>query len=202
MTLVSSGDLHLTGSSGAPTRSIEYECEGTYNGYSLTTAQNKASAYVGALPTSITDFYELTYSDVVIDFSDSISWWVNTAASKDGRQSTVVTGWVNGDVIDFDLDLDFVLTSGAVACTVYQFFVDSDPDIQWETIDTFTSTTSDSYVVRAWWGFPFWLRIEMDVVKAGVGYITATLTGGTYYTGYGSVIASGSTTWYVSVSGS
>ncbi len=58
MTLVSSGILNLKGSSGDPTRSIEYECEGNVTGdFSLTTAQGIASAYVGSLPTNMTDFY-------------------------------------------------------------------------------------------------------------------------------------------------
>ena len=58
MTLVSSGTINLKGSSGDPTRSIEYECEGAVSGtFALTTAQSIASAYVGSLPTGLTDFY-------------------------------------------------------------------------------------------------------------------------------------------------
>ena len=59
MTLVSSGILNLKGSAGDPTRSIEYECTGAVGGssYALTTAQSQASAYVGSLPTGMTDFY-------------------------------------------------------------------------------------------------------------------------------------------------
>jgi hypothetical protein len=58
MTLVSSGILNLKGTSGDPTRSIEWECEGNVTGdFSLTTAQGIASAYVGSLPTDMTDFY-------------------------------------------------------------------------------------------------------------------------------------------------
>ena len=58
MTLVSSGTINLKGSSGDPTRSIEYECEGAVSGtFALTTAQSIASAYVGSLPTGMTDFY-------------------------------------------------------------------------------------------------------------------------------------------------
>jgi hypothetical protein len=60
MTLESSGDLNLTGGAGAPTRSIEFECAGSYTGYSLSTAQGVAVAYVGALPVSMTDFYGYT----------------------------------------------------------------------------------------------------------------------------------------------
>lgn len=58
MTLVSSGTINLKGSAGDPTRSIEYECEGAVSGdFALTTAQSIASAYVGSLPTGLTDFY-------------------------------------------------------------------------------------------------------------------------------------------------
>jgi len=58
MTLVSSGTINLKGSAGDPSRSIEYECEGAVSGtFALTTAQGIASAYVGSLPTGMTDFY-------------------------------------------------------------------------------------------------------------------------------------------------
>jgi hypothetical protein len=58
MTLVSSGTINLKGSAADPTRSIEYECEGAVSGdFALTTAQSIASAYVGSLPTGLTDFY-------------------------------------------------------------------------------------------------------------------------------------------------
>lgn len=55
MTLVSSGILHLKGSSAAPTRSIEFELEGNYTGtYHLTTARTQAGF---SLPVDMTDFY-------------------------------------------------------------------------------------------------------------------------------------------------
>jgi hypothetical protein len=55
MTLVSSGDIHLIGSSGAPTRSICFELYGNYTGpRNLTTM---AIAAGDSSPYSITEFY-------------------------------------------------------------------------------------------------------------------------------------------------
>lgn len=55
MTLVSSGDIHLIGSSGAPTRSICYELYSVYTGpRNLTTMAVAASI---SSPYDITDFY-------------------------------------------------------------------------------------------------------------------------------------------------
>ena len=55
MTLVSSGDLHMIGSSAAPTRSICYELYGNYTGpRDLTTMASAASL---STPVDITDFY-------------------------------------------------------------------------------------------------------------------------------------------------
>ena len=53
MTLESSGTLYLVGSSGAPTRSIQYELEGVYTGIGL----NEAIALTGESYDRMTDFY-------------------------------------------------------------------------------------------------------------------------------------------------
>jgi len=55
MALVTSGDIHLKGSLVAPTRSIEYECEGAISGdFNMITANTIAGF---TLPTNMTDFY-------------------------------------------------------------------------------------------------------------------------------------------------
>lgn len=53
MTLESSGTLYLVGSSGAPTRSIQFELEGVYTGIGLL----EAIALSGESYDRITDFY-------------------------------------------------------------------------------------------------------------------------------------------------
>ena len=53
MTLESSGTLYLVGSSGAPTRSIQFELEGVYTGIGLL----EAIALSGEAFNSILDFY-------------------------------------------------------------------------------------------------------------------------------------------------
>jgi hypothetical protein len=81
MTLVSSGTLNLKGSASIPTRSIEFECEGAVSGtFALTTAQGIASAYVGSLPTGMTDFYgfnNCTESIPNVPSGVSASWIIN-----------------------------------------------------------------------------------------------------------------------------
>ena len=55
MTLVSSGDLHMIGSSAAPTRSICYELYGNYTGPRNLTTMGAAASF--SSPYDITDFY-------------------------------------------------------------------------------------------------------------------------------------------------
>ena len=198
MTLVSSGILHLTGSSGAPTRSIQYECERVYDGISLTEAQSIASSEVGSLPIDMTDFYELSWSDVIVDFSDSVTWYTNEDDDKDGRQVTVITGWQLGDELSLDIDVDFTIESGSVYCAIYERWYDPAPMEEWNLIDSYTTTTSDSYTItNVDYGFPTWIRVEIN--GSGVGDVVVTLTGGSFTAGAGTVTAQGSTTWYVGV---
>ncbi len=199
MTLVSSGILNLKGSSAAPTRSIEFECEGNYTGdFSLTTAQGIASAYVGSLPTDMTDFYGYTAgSTIVVDFSEHFTWAINTPGDKDGYQELTITGRQPGDKIVLNLHLDFVESSGAVVCSVYSSINSS---VAWLLKDSFTETGSGDYtIVDVDYNETVRVRVDITAIKSGSGYITATLTGGTFTTGSGTITASGTIQWYVEV---
>lgn len=75
MTLVSSGDIHLIGSSAAPTRSICYELYGNYTGpRNLTTMAIAAS---DSSPYSMTEFYgysACSETAVPTTYTTSASW--------------------------------------------------------------------------------------------------------------------------------
>lgn len=191
MGLVASGELYLVGSAGAPTQSIEFECQGYYTGYALTTAQGVASAYVGALPVSMTDFYGYEYdSDIIVDFTDSITWLTQ---DYDGYQSLYIDGRHPGDIITLELNIDFDEIFEGMNCRVYY----SENEGSWvylgnylasANVDVEITSVSDSDSIR--------IRIDLNST-GGQGEVTVTLTGGTITTGSGTVTAAGSTTWFM-----
>ncbi len=106
MTLVSSGDIHLIGSSGAPTRSICFELYGNYTGpRNLTTMAIAAS--IGS-PYDITEFYgysECSETTPNVPSGVSAEWvingvirvWFTKPGDADGvdiQQSTNGSTWI------------------------------------------------------------------------------------------------------------
>jgi hypothetical protein len=74
MTLTSGGELHIKGDIGSPTRSIEYEVEGSILGdASLSVLSAGADPSVGSLPTNMTDFYGHTQTEYGRCFGESAS---------------------------------------------------------------------------------------------------------------------------------
>ena len=134
MTLVSSGDIHLIGSSGAPTRSISFELYGNYTGpRNLTTMAIAAS--IGS-PYDITEFYGYSACSESIP---GIPSGVNA--------SWVISGVINvyftqpGDADGIDIQRS---TNGSDWVPFYSSYTGSSP---------FSSSTSCSYTwyrVRAY----------------------------------------------------
>lgn len=201
MALVGSGILNLKGSAAAPTRSIEFECEGNYTGdFSLVDAQAIASGYVGSLPVGMTDFYGYSAgSTIVFDFSGSITWSVNTDSNKDGYQALVFSGRESGDVITLNVNSDFIEDTDAVILAVY-YSINSTSS--WNLILSRSATSNDDVNIPGV-DYNDVVRIRVDIIsiKEGSGDVMLTLTGGSFTAGSGSIAASGSTEWYLNVFG-
>lgn len=200
MTLVASGTLHLKGSSAAPTQSIEYELEGNYTGdFSLTTASSLASF---TLPTSMSDFYNYSAgSTVVVDFSNSTTdVGTQSAIYQHKYQSLVITGRGASDVITLTMNVDFNEQLGSIVGNVWW---SKNSTTSWTLLQNFTSTPPspisksmtliDNNDV---------VRVKMEIDGAGKvveGDITSTLTGGSFTTGSGTITASGTLIFQLSV---
>jgi hypothetical protein len=129
MTLVSSGDIHLKGSSGAPTRSICFELYGVYTGVrNLTTMAIAAS--IGS-PYDITEFYNYSACS---DSAPSVPTGVNASWAMEGRISITFT--VGGDVDNLDFQCS---TNNSFWETLYNNYPVSSGS-------PFTTTVSCSYL--------------------------------------------------------
>lgn len=199
MTLVSSGTLYLVGASTPDNQSIQYECEGLkIGGFTLLEAQAIASGYVGSLPTGMLDFYGFNNdpgSTIVYDFNATITWTTNNSSSRDGYRALDFTGRQSGDIITLNVNSNFTETTDAVIWVLY-YSINSTSS--WNNIVSRSATSNDNVnipgvdyndVVR--------LRADLGTIKSGAGYVTITLTGGTFTSGSGTITASGTTTWYL-----
>lgn len=196
MTLVSSGTLYLAGAGQAQNQSIQYELEAATNGIGLLEAGVLAS-FTGDI--AMSDFYGYSAgSNVVVDFSNSITWAEDFDYAKDGYQSLVLTGRQSGDVITLNVNVDFILDTGSIRCRVW-YSINS--TTVWTQLFNETTTTNtdvnipgvdDNDVVR--------IRVNIFTQSpTSSGDVAVTLTGGTFTSGSGTVTASGSVDWYLGV---
>lgn len=150
-------------------------------------------------PDQVSDFYGYTHgSTIVVDFNNTITYTTNTASDKNAYRSLDITGRQSGDIITLTLTSAFSETAGTVLGYTY-YSINSTSS--WTLLRSFSSTTSPVSDSIAGVDYNDVVRIRMDVyaVKTGTGWIQTVLTGGSFTTGSGTITASGTTTWNLSV---
>lgn len=137
-------------------------------------------------------------STIVIDFDGSTTYLSNSPGDVDGYQGIVFSGRQSGDIIDISLTVECTISgTGSVA---FDYRINSGTWVQLGSYSSSQGTTSKS-VPNV--DHDDTVDIRIDCGASGLGTSvsgTASLTGGTFDSGSGTISASGTTTFTLSTS--
>ena len=154
-------------------------------------------------PDSVSEFYGFSGgSNIVVDYNNSITYFTNVQADKDGYRGLVMTGRESGDIFTATMEQTYTELGGASG--FYTLSYRKNGAASWASLGaggtpvivqrSITGIDSNDTVdIR--------LAVSVGLKDPGTATLKVDLTGGTITTGSGTVTASGTTSWTLSVTG-